>query len=219
MRPKVLHEAAGRALLDRALDVALAVAGDAGDIVVVVGKERFFEGKSDRRRVSARPLPRREGRDPGSAARHRRRGARRGRSRRLRTAKTVVVLSGDVPLLDAVAVKGLVDALQKDKKAAVAVLTATLPNPTGYGRIVRDKKKSFVRIREEKDSSANEKKIAEINTGTYAFDRAFLEKSLPLLTSKNRQSEFYLTDVLSLALKAKRKVVTRLRRSRPPPSA
>ncbi len=89
----------------------------------------------------------------------------------------------------------------------MAVLTATLANPTGYGRIVRDKRKSFVRIREEKDSSANEKKIAEINTGTYAFDRAFLDRSLPLLTSKNSQSEFYLTDVLSLARKARRRVL------------
>ncbi len=115
------------------------------------------------------------------------------------SAKTVVVLSGDVPLLSADAVKGLVDALKSDKKAAVAVLTATLPNPTGYGRIVRDGKKKFLRIREEKDSSSKEKGIREINTGTYAFDRAFLEKSLPLLTSKNLQNEFYLTDVLSLA--------------------
>ena len=123
-------------------------------------------------------------------------------------AKTVVVLSGDVPLLEAETVKGLVAALAKDKKAAVAVLTAKVANPSGYGRVVRDRKKKFLRIREEKDSSANEKKIAEINTGTYAFDRAFLDQSLPLLTSKNLQSEFYLTDILSLVLKAKRKVVT-----------
>ncbi len=103
-------------------------------------------------------------------------------------AQTVVVLSGDVPLPSSEAVKGLVEALKKDRKAAVAVLTATLANPTGYGRIVRDKKKSFLRIREEKDSSSEEKEIQEINTGTYAFDRAFLERSLPLLTSKNSQS-------------------------------
>jgi bifunctional UDP-N-acetylglucosamine pyrophosphorylase/glucosamine-1-phosphate N-acetyltransferase len=105
-------------------------------------------------------------------------------------------------------VKALVDALTKDRKAAVAVLTAKLTDPTGYGRVVRDRKRAFVRIKEERDSSSDEKKIGEINTGTYAFDRAFLEKSLPLLTSKNLQNEFYLTDVLSLALKAKRKVVT-----------
>ena len=92
------------------------------------------------------------------------------------------------------------------------MLTAKVADPTGYGRIVRDRAKRFVKIVEEKDSSNREKKIREINTGTYAFDRVFLEKSLPLLTSKNSQNEFYLTDVLSLALGAKRRVVTRRRR-------
>ena len=213
VRPKVLHEAAGRALLDRALDVALAVAGDPAAVVVVVSKRDSEEKDSLKGRGTVGghlaanfPLVRVAVQDPprGTGDAVRAAAAAGGFGK----AKTVVVLSGDVPLLDAAAVKGLVDALQKDKKAAVAVLTATLPDPTGYGRIVRDKKKSFVRIREEKDSSANEKKIAEINTGTYAFDRDFLEKSLPLLTSKNIQSEFYLTDVLTLALKARRKVVT-----------
>ena len=176
VRPKVLHEAAGRALLDRALDAALAVAGDAGDVVVVVGKEdsskeratvgAFLRARYPGVKVAIQDPPRGTGDAVRAAA------AAGG----FGTAKTVVVLSGDVPLLDAATVKGLVDALQKDKKAAAAVLTATLPNPTGYGRIVRDGKKKFLRIREEKDSSANEKKIAEINTGTYAFDRAFLEK-------------------------------------------
>jgi bifunctional UDP-N-acetylglucosamine pyrophosphorylase/glucosamine-1-phosphate N-acetyltransferase len=215
-RPKVLHEAAGRPLLDRALDTAFAVAGDPANVVVVVSKrdsERdskrdssnesptvgaFLAANHPRVRVAVQEPPR----GTGDAVRM------AFASGAIGTAKTVVVLSGDVPLLEASAVKGLVEALKKDRKAAVAVLTATLANPTGYGRVVRDKKKSFVRIREEKDSSSKEKGIREINTGTYAFDRIFLEKSLPLLTSKNSQSEFYLTDVLSLALKAKRRVVT-----------
>jgi bifunctional UDP-N-acetylglucosamine pyrophosphorylase/glucosamine-1-phosphate N-acetyltransferase len=202
-RPKVLHEAAGRPLLDRALDTAIAVAGDPANVVVVVSREGTAVGaylKANRPKVktAVQDPPR----GTGDAVRAAAKAGAFGK------AKTVVVLSGDVPLLGADAVKALVDALTKDKKAAVAVLTATLTIPTGYGRIVRDKKKSFVRIREEKDASEKERAIGEINTGTYAFDRAFLEKSLPLLTSKNSQSEFYLTDVLSLALKAKRKVVT-----------
>ena len=219
-RPKVLHEAAGRPLLERTLDTALAVAGKPEAVVVVVSKKdserdstkssekdsskvgstvgRHLAANYPRVRVAVQDPPRGTG-DAVRAA---------FASGAVGTAETVVVLSGDVPLLSVNAVKGLVEALKADKKAAVAVLTATLPNPTGYGRIVRDRTKKFVRIREEKDSSAKEKKIAEINTGTYAFDRAFLENSLPLLTSKNLQSEFYLTDVLSLALKAKRKVLT-----------
>jgi bifunctional UDP-N-acetylglucosamine pyrophosphorylase/glucosamine-1-phosphate N-acetyltransferase len=211
-RPKVLHEAAGRPLLDRALEIALAVAGDPEHVVVVVSKKDSERDSSEERGTVGAFL----------AAHHPRVGVAiqdppRGTGDAVRAAvaagafggaKTVVVLSGDVPLLSADAVKALVDALKKDRKAAVAVLTATLANPTGYGRIVRDRKKSFLRIREEKDSSSEEKEISEINTGTYAFDRVFLEKSLPLLTSKNLQSEFYLTDVLSLALRAKRKVIT-----------
>ncbi len=207
-RPKVLHEAAGRSLLDRALDTAVSVAGEAAAVVAIIPKEDSSKGnvtvvahlkaKHAGVRIAIQDPPR----GTGDAVRVAAAAGAFGK------AKTVVVLSGDVPLLTADAVKSLVDALNEDKKAAVAVLTATLANPTGYGRIVRDRKKRFLRIREEKDSSANEKKIAEINTGTYVFDRAFLDKSLPLLTSKNLQSEFYLTDVLSLALKAKRKVVT-----------
>ncbi|HSB64281.1 MAG TPA: bifunctional UDP-N-acetylglucosamine diphosphorylase/glucosamine-1-phosphate N-acetyltransferase GlmU [Thermoanaerobaculia bacterium] len=206
-RPKVLHEAAGRPLLDRALDTALAVAGDEAAVVVVVPKEDSSkEGESvsghlkvhhARVRVAVQDPPR----GTGDAVRA---GAAAGGFGKV---KTVVVLSGDVPLLTPETVKGLVDALAKDKKAAVAVLTAKVADPTGYGRIVRDRKGDFVRIVEEKDSSEKEKKIAEINAGTYAFDRAFLDRSLPLLTSRNSQNEFYLPDVLSLARKTGRRVV------------
>ena len=201
-RPKVLHEAAGRPLLDRVLDAAKAVAGSAGRVVVVVSKESAAVGEHLRAHPDVRVAIQDPPRGTGDAVRA---AAAAGA---LEKAKTVVVLSGDVPLLSVETIRDLVDVLTKDKKAAVAVLTATVEDPTGYGRIVRDKRKSFVRIREEKDSSNGERKICEINTGTYAFDRVFLEKALPLLTSKNSQSEFYLTDVLSLALKARRTVVT-----------
>lgn len=199
-RPKVLHEVAGRALLDRCLDTAKKVAGSADRVVVVVAKESAEVREHLRAHpgvdVAVQDPPRGTG-DAVSAA-----AAMFGKADR------VVVLSADVPLLEPRTVQGLLDALSDDKKAAVAVLTAKLEDPTGYGRIARDRTKRFVKIVEEKDSSSKEKKILEINAGTYAFDRAFLEKALPLLTSKNSQSELYLTDVLSIALQTKRKVVT-----------
>ncbi len=183
-RPKVLHEAAGRPLLSRALDVALAVAGDPSNVVVVVSKKDSEKEKTPSKvrgtvggylaanypsvRVAVQDPPRGTG-DAVRAA---------FASGAIGKAATVVVLSGDVPLLAADSVKALVGALSKDKKAAVAVLTAELANPSGYGRVVRDKAKRFVRIVEEKDSSNKEKKIGEINTGTYAFDRAFLENEV-----------------------------------------
>lgn len=206
-RPKVLHEAAGRTLLDRTLETALAVAGEPAAVVVVVPKE-----DSSKVRDSVAASLRANHPHVSIAVQN----PPRGTGDAVRTAaaagafgkaKTVAVLSGDVPLLSAETVQGLVDALTRDKKAAVAVLTAKLEDPTGYGRIVRDKRRAFLRIREEKDSSSEEREICEVNTGTYAFDRAFLENSLPLLTSKNLQNEFYLTDVLSLARKAGRRVI------------
>ncbi len=197
-QPKVLHEAAGRPLLDRALDTALAVAGSAAQVVVVVsnddgGVAQHVKTLSPGVRVALQNLPRGTGDAVRVAA------AAFGKATR------VVVLSGDVPLLSAETVNVLLDALAKDKKVGVAVLTAKLADPTGYGRIVRARGQ-FVKIVEEKDSSSKERKISEINTGTYAFDRTFLDQSLPLLTSKNSQSEFYLTDVLSFARKAGRRV-------------
>jgi bifunctional UDP-N-acetylglucosamine pyrophosphorylase/glucosamine-1-phosphate N-acetyltransferase len=198
-RPKVLHEVAGRALLDRSLDTAKRVAGGANRVVVVVPKE----SAEVREHLKAHPGVRVAVQDPPRGTGD----AVRAAAATFGKAKTVVVLSGDVPLLSADTVKGLVDALSKDRKAAVAVLTAELENPTGYGRVVRDRAKRFVKIVEERDSSIRERKICEINTGTYAFDRVFLETALPLLTSKNSQKELYLTDVLLLARKADRRVV------------
>lgn len=198
-RPKVLHEVAGRPLLDRALDTALTVAGSAAQVVVVVSNDDdAVAGRVKAGYPLVHVATQNPPRGTGDAV--------RVAAPAFGKAKCVVVLSGDVPLLSAETVNGLLDALKADKKAAVAVLTAKLADPTGYGRVVRTKGQ-FVRIVEEKDSSSKEKKISEINTGTYAFDRTFLERSLPLLTSKNSQSEFYLTDVLALALRAKRKVV------------
>jgi bifunctional UDP-N-acetylglucosamine pyrophosphorylase / glucosamine-1-phosphate N-acetyltransferase len=198
-RPKVLHEAAGRPLLDRVLDTAKAVVGDAGHVVVVVSKENAAVGEHLKAHPDVRVAIQDPPRGTGDAV--------RAAAADLGKARRVVVLSGDVPLLDARAALGLLSALEADPKAAAAVLTARVTNPSGYGRIVRDRGGRFRKVVEEKDSSNNEKKIAEINTGTYAFDRVFLEKALPLLTSKNSQSEFYLTDVLSLARKAGRRVV------------
>jgi bifunctional UDP-N-acetylglucosamine pyrophosphorylase / glucosamine-1-phosphate N-acetyltransferase len=200
-RPKVLHEVAGRALLDRTLDVALAVAGRPERVVVVLPKDgtevsRHLKASHPRVRVAIQDPPRGTG------------DAVRAAVETFGKADRVVVLSGDVPLLDAKIVGKLIEALDADEKSVASVLTARLEEPTGYGRVVRDKAGLFVKIVEEKDSSREEKEIAEINTGSYAFDRAFLEKSLPFLTSKNSQSEFYLTDVLSLALGAGRRVVT-----------
>ncbi len=109
----------------------------------------------------------------------------------------VIILYGDVPLLSFQTVERL---LKKHlaTKAAGTVLTALVEDPTGYGRIVR-KEEVFVKIVEHKDASTKEKQINEINSGVYCFSALALKKYLPLLTPQNKQGEYYLTDVLSLA--------------------
>jgi bifunctional UDP-N-acetylglucosamine pyrophosphorylase/glucosamine-1-phosphate N-acetyltransferase len=111
----------------------------------------------------------------------------------------VVVLCGDAVLVRPATIKALLSARRK-RGAAASVLTGILPDPSGYGRIVRDRKGNVARIVEERDASPEVRKITEVNSGSYAFDRAFLARSLPRLNDVNAQREFYLTDTVLQAL-------------------
>lgn len=111
---------------------------------------------------------------------------------------TLVVLSGDTPLLSADTIAGLV-ALRESSGAALTLLTTHMTDPTGYGRIVRNMRDGSVeRIIEEKDCSADERKITEANTGTYAFDAEVLFAHLDRLSTENAQGEYYLTDLIGI---------------------
>lgn len=111
---------------------------------------------------------------------------------------SLVVLSGDTPLLRAETIAGLV-AVRESSGAACTVLTANLANPSGYGRIVRGGHDGCVdRIVEEKDCVGDEHRITEINTGAYCFDSAVLFAHLDGLTTDNAQGEYYLTDMVGL---------------------
>jgi bifunctional UDP-N-acetylglucosamine pyrophosphorylase/glucosamine-1-phosphate N-acetyltransferase len=109
----------------------------------------------------------------------------------------VVVVSGDVPLLDASTLGDLI-AGHRAAQAAATILSAELDDPTGYGRIVRSADGSVDRIVEQKDASDNERRITEINSGTYVFAAAALRSQLPRIGSDNAQGERYLTDVVGL---------------------
>jgi bifunctional UDP-N-acetylglucosamine pyrophosphorylase/glucosamine-1-phosphate N-acetyltransferase len=110
----------------------------------------------------------------------------------------VLVLYGDVPLISVDTLKNLIDVTPKN---ALGILTATLSNPTGYGRIKRDKKNKIIDIVEEKDASKSELAIQEINTGIYYVPASYLKKWLPKLKNKNAQREYYLTDIIAMAVK------------------
>ncbi len=110
---------------------------------------------------------------------------------------SLLVLSGDTPLITPDTIAGLV-AMRETSGAAVTLLTTRLPDPTGYGRIVRDREGTVDRIVEEKDASADERAITEVNTGTYCFDAAVLFAHLDRLSSQNAQGEYYLTDMVAV---------------------
>jgi bifunctional UDP-N-acetylglucosamine pyrophosphorylase / glucosamine-1-phosphate N-acetyltransferase len=111
---------------------------------------------------------------------------------------TVLILCGDVPLLKGETVRSFVEAFGRSG-AGLSVLTTTVENPTGYGRIVRDGGGRLLRITEEKDASPAEKTIQEINTGIYAVKRALLSEGLGEIGRENAQGEYYLTDLVQIA--------------------
>ncbi|GAA2521631.1 bifunctional UDP-N-acetylglucosamine diphosphorylase/glucosamine-1-phosphate N-acetyltransferase GlmU [Rarobacter incanus] len=111
----------------------------------------------------------------------------------------VVVIAGDVPLLDAATLGELVAAHKADGNA-VTILTTEVADPTGYGRIVRDPATgSVAAIVEEKDATDGQRLIREINSSVYVFDAELLRDALTLVTPHNAQGEFYLTDVVAIA--------------------
>jgi len=109
----------------------------------------------------------------------------------------VLVLYGDVPLIKAATLQRLLDA---SAGTSLGVLTALLDDPSGYGRMVRDPTGRILRIVEQKDATEAELKIHEINTGIMVLDRAQLGDWLRRIGNNNAQEEFYLTDVIALAV-------------------
>ena len=110
----------------------------------------------------------------------------------------VLVLYGDVPLTELSTLQRL-SALAQD---APALLTARLRDPSGYGRILRDEHGALVAVVEDKDASDEQRRIDEVNTGLLAAPRADLAEYLPKVSNSNQQAEYYLPDILSLAVAA-----------------
>jgi bifunctional UDP-N-acetylglucosamine pyrophosphorylase/glucosamine-1-phosphate N-acetyltransferase len=119
---------------------------------------------------------------------------------------TLVLLSGDAPLLAVDSVKALV-AAHTDAGAAATVITANFTRPFGYGRIVRTGG-NISKIVEERDASPTQRAITEINSGIYAFDLAPLFPALDSIGTANKQGEYYLPDLIAIYRKQKRTVAT-----------
>lgn len=109
---------------------------------------------------------------------------------------SLLVLSGDTPLMTVETLRRLV-AAREEAGAAVALLTTHLGDPTGYGRILRDADGEVTAIVEDKDLAPEQRSLDEVNTGTYCFDAAALAAHIHKLTAENAQQEYYLTDMIA----------------------
>ena len=116
----------------------------------------------------------------------------------------VFILCGDTPLITGETLSDFAE-YHHSRNAVLTVLTAAYDDPTGYGRIIRDAAGDLCRIVEQKDASDEQKKIREVNAGMYCVDAAFLRTALPKITNENAQGEYYLTDLVELAVMAEQK--------------
>lgn len=118
---------------------------------------------------------------------------------------TVLVLPGDLPLIPNELVDQMMAVLEKEE--VMRLLTCELRDPTGYGRVVRRGKQGPVlRIVEERDANIREKAIAEVGASIYSFQASFLKYGLQHISNKNAQGEYYLTDLIAQASRAKKKI-------------
>lgn len=183
--PKVLHAIAGRSMISHVIAAAAALTPVRVCVVYGHGGERVRESISGPDIVFARQEPQLgTGHAVAQALPH------------LSAAPVTLVLYGDVPLIQARTLQKLVDTCQD----SVAVLTAELDDPRGYGRIVRNPDGLVREIVEDKDATAEQKRIREINTGLMALPTARLAGWLARVRDDNAQREYYLTDVIKLAL-------------------
>ncbi len=185
-RSKLLHAVAGRPMLSYAVDAARAL--EPRHLVVVVGHQReqveahLAEYCPE---AIAVEQPVRNGTGGAVAV---------GIERLADVHGEVVVTYGDVPMLSGETLKALVAAHRAEQNACT-VLTAMIPDPTGYGRIVREQGQ-VARIVEHKDATEAERQITEINSGIYVFDADLLRAGLPTLRPNNVQGELYVTDMI-----------------------
>jgi len=195
--PKVLHKVVGRPLLEHVIQTAETI--DPTSITVIVG-----HGAEDvRTAMVKRPNLGFAIQEPQLGTAH---ALQQAESHLANRQGTLVLLSGDVPLLTGKTLRKLVDAHQS-ADAAATVVTALVDRPYGYGRIVRANGQ-IAQIVEERDASPEIRQIREINSGIYAFDLPPLFEALRGIASQNAQGEYYLTDLIGIYRRRKLPVET-----------
>lgn len=185
VKPKVLHPLAGKALVAHVLDKAYQLDSDNINVIVGHGAEQVSEALEDGK---IRFIEQREQLGTGHAVQQ--------TLEHLRDEATVLILYGDVPLIETETLRRLLFLVSED---SMALLTVELEDPTGYGRIVRNSADQVCAIVEQKDANTEQLAIKEINTGVMAVKGKKLKQWLPQLSNNNAQGEYYLTDIIAMA--------------------
>jgi len=185
---KVMYPINGRPMVEHVVD--LAIAAGAARVVVIVGWQK--ESVIAHLRSSGKPVVCVE-QVPQLGTGH---AVMQARPLFDDFDGDLLVLSGDVPMLSLSSVQSLI-ARHRSSGARATVLTATLDDPTGYGRILRNADGSVCGIVEQKDATHEQRAVREINSGIYLFDAGDLFAALDRLTPDNAQKEYYLTDVVA----------------------
>ncbi len=209
--PKVLHPLCGRTLLGHTIHTARAI--NPHEVIVVVRHDRDRVAQHaqdvdpDVKIADQDDIP-----GTGRAVQC---ALEQAQSAGLSLGRTVLVTSGDVPLLSAETLQALVKK-HEEEAAAVTLVTAFPEDPSGYGRVIRESARPelVARIVEDKDASSEEKLVGEINAGIYAFDTEFLTSALADLGQDNAQGEVYLTDTVAAAVLRGEKAVPFVLRDR-----
>ena len=192
--PKVLHKVGGKAMVERVLETVQSI-GTNRDVVIV-----GFGGDAVQNYL-------------GNRAEFVRQEEQNGTGHAVKMAQpvlgdydgTILLLCGDTPLVTKESLEALLEE-HKNSGAAATILTAHMPDPTGYGRIIRNEAGSVVRIVEQKDGKPDELAVQEVNTGMYAFDSKKLWPCLDQLSDDNAQGELYITDVVGILVNGGDKV-------------
>lgn len=192
--PKVLHKAGGKAMVQHVLDAAVAAGAKRNIIITGFGGDMVRAAVGDK----AEYAEQREQLGTGHAV-------MQAENLLADENGTVMVLCGDTPLLTGDLLKKLYDE-HKKAQAKATVLTAIMPDATGYGRIIRKSSGEVLKIVEHKDATAEERQVKEVNSGIYCFEMKALFSSLKKVTNDNAQGEYYLPDVLEILQKQGEKI-------------
>jgi len=180
--PKVLHKVLDKPMLDHVMEAAQVVTNNKPIVVIGHMSDMVREHLGDKAEIALQEEQLGTGHAVMMAEHY------------IDDEDEVLILCGDTPLIKGETLKEMTKI--KSEGYAAVVMSAVEDDPTGYGRIIRDESDDFMRIREQKDASEEEKAIKEINAGMYIIDGKLLKENLSKLSVNNAQREYYLTDVL-----------------------